>query len=305
MSNIFIGPYGHKYRHGTSNGYVNGKCRCEPCTDNNRTRTKLTQLKKHRGTYESYFVPAEPSRQRVKLIMAETGWGAKYLAGLIGMSKNSLQALVYGRTPAEVAHGKLLHAAEVTRQNHNKIMAFKWSEDMGHNRALIKPKGFQRRVEALQCMGYSVDYIGAKMGTNGGNLKVMCERGFIRRENFVKMAKLYDELCMVRFAPTTKAERCSYTRTVNKAKKLKFAPPLSWDDIDLDDKPAVVEKDKELVDEVKLELMRSGQPVTISRSEVIPFTVALAESGMNQMEIARLMKTTGSAINKRLSRLAS
>ena len=305
MSDVFIGPYGHKYRHGTSNAYVNGKCRCKPCTDNNRTRTKLTQLKKHRGVYVSYFVPAQPSRERIQEIMADTGWGTKYLAGLIGMSKNSLNGLVYGRPPKEIEHGKLPIMAEISRKNEEKIMAFKWDKQMGHSHTLVESLGMRRRVHALMCLGYSMEFLGARMQTNGGNLQLALGREYVHKGTFDSMAALYEELHMTRWKPTNRHERSAYTRMVNKAKAMGYAPPMAWDDIDNDERPVVVPVDVELVDPVKFELMRSGVKVKINKPEILPFTKALVELNYTQIQISELMSASQSAVQKRIMRMAS
>lgn len=117
--------------------------------------------------------------------------------------------------------------------------------------------GFQRRVRALQAMGYQLESIAAHLGITRGLLSVRLYRSeWISRTNHLKMTKVYDRLCMV---TPEKPSR----RTLLYAAREGWLPPLAWDDDTIDDpnftpgrtRPMLISKD---IDPIVIERILAG-----------------------------------------------
>lgn len=93
--------------------------------------------------------------------------------------------------------------------------------------------GTRRRLEALQCIGWSLTEIGERIGMVQQNMSKLANgRKRIYMTTRDKVAAVYDELSM-----TPNDTRYS-ERTRLHAKARGFAPPLSWDSSDIDDPSA-------------------------------------------------------------------
>jgi len=126
--------------------------------------------------------------------------------------------------------------------------------------------GAQRRVQALQRLGWSAEYMSKRLGKCRAWLQMMVKHnqsGRIYRRNHEAVAALYDELSM-----TLGPSRITRMR----AEKAGYLPPLAWDDDRIDD-PTYTPK-------LRQELHRSHNDVDeavvlrILNGEVLPATVA-------------------------------
>lgn len=95
---------------------------------------------------------------------------------------------------------------------------------------LIDATGVRRRLEALQCLGWSLTEVGERIGKNQQNMsKLATGHQRVYRETYAKVCAVYDELSMT--PNTTRyAER---TRAL--ARSRGYVPPLAWDGQDIDD----------------------------------------------------------------------
>jgi len=85
--------------------------------------------------------------------------------------------------------------------------------------------GTRRRLEALSRIGWSGREVSERIGYAGPSLWQMTARGHVSARVYVRVAKLYDELCNTP-GPSRLAQI--------KATKRGWAPPAAWDELDMD-----------------------------------------------------------------------
>lgn len=88
---------------------------------------------------------------------------------------------------------------------------------------LIDATGMRRRIEALMCLGWSYELVGNRAGVTGGAVRRWRRTASMERATVRKITRVYDELCMTP-GPSKGAAAM--------AKRMGYAPPLAWDDID-------------------------------------------------------------------------
>ena len=84
----------------------------------------------------------------------------------------------------------------------------------------------------------------------------------VYRTSYEKVSKVYDELSMTLPPERTRFERMDVTRTRNRARRLGYAPPLAWDNIDdPNERPKFGnrQKSRDEVDEAVVERFLSGE----------------------------------------------
>lgn len=103
----------------------------------------------------------------------------------------------------------------------------------------IPSVGTRRRLEALQTLGWSLRDLSRKLGCHPDRLSVMLvKQDGVSPRNATRIAAMYDQL-WDKPAPTrTTGQRISASRTIARAQRLGFIPPLAWDDDEIDDPAA-------------------------------------------------------------------
>ena len=104
-----------------------------------------------------------------------------------------------------------------------------------HTRGLyrtIDGTGTRRRLRALKALGWSFAQIGARLGCSGDAVRQSAERDRVLRSHAEKVAALYEEMSMTLPPAETHRQRQIVSRERNRARRLGWAPPLAWDDID-------------------------------------------------------------------------
>lgn len=131
--------------------------------------------------------------------------------------------------------------------------------------ALIDATGTRRRIEALQCSGYSQSWIAERIGMDPPNFArvAKCDRVKVSTRNSI--AAVFDEFVLVPRSSDVWHERTSISRTLNHARRSGFVPALAWDDIDFDVSPAVADGD--VIDDIAVELASSGVQVRLTPLE--------------------------------------
>lgn len=87
--------------------------------------------------------------------------------------------------------------------------------------------GSQRRIQALQAIGYGRDRIAQEMGySDGGSIAYLMQADSLLVTTAAKVAEVYDRLSMV--VPIGAGP----SRARTWARRHRYAPPLAWDDID-------------------------------------------------------------------------
>lgn len=94
--------------------------------------------------------------------------------------------------------------------------------------------GAARRLQALQCLGWSVPAIAARCGIARQHLYriIHIEHPTTYVSTLAAIETAYNELCMTHPPATTPGELSGVVRVRNHARRNGWAPPLAWDDID-------------------------------------------------------------------------
>jgi ribosome-binding protein aMBF1 (putative translation factor) len=109
-----------------------------------------------------------------------------------------------------------------------------------HKSALVPSIGTQRRLQALQWLGYSQNELARRLKTNPDRVNRLARRPMgIQREFAKAIADLFEQLCM---APLP-APSPSVNRARSMARSQGWVPPMAWDDIDdPDEQPKGLDK---------------------------------------------------------------
>ena len=130
----------------------------------------------------------------------------------------------------------------------------------------VSALGSQRRIQALQAIGYGRHRIAVEMGyNNGGALTYLMQADTLLVATAAKIAEVYDRLSM------TIPQGVGPTRARTWAKKHGYAPPLAWDDIDRDERPRGMERDRGRnpndIDPVIIDRLLLGERINATRAE--------------------------------------
>lgn len=143
--------------------------------------------------------------------------------------------------------------------------------------------GSRRRIEALQCMGWSQGEIGRRLGVSTQAVaRTKTSEEKITVERAARIDVLYRELCMV-----PGPDR----RTRTWAAKAGYVPPLAWDDIDEDEHPTLepTEAVDAEPDPVVVDRLLTGARVDVPPGDRPGVVRALAHHGLSDKHIARLI----------------
>jgi hypothetical protein len=295
---------GKRYTHATANAYVNGKCRCALCKEENRLRAATRRKLQAYGRYESAFVDAQPARDHVNSLRAH-GWGIKHIAKLSGVGASPLGTLIFGRTEGQQNEGPYArpkHLQRISRVNSQKLLALRFSNELNSAGHLVSTRGIVRRAQALVCNGYSFAWQAKQLGLAVANYHALLERRTCSQASFDKVAALYEQFWNSKRVARARNDKSAISRALNQAKQLKYVPAMGWDYIDLDETPPFVERDLMLVDEMKIQMALDGYQIELQNSEKVPVTLQLAKRGMTISQIAHVTNATATAVEKRLLR---
>jgi hypothetical protein len=104
-------------------------------------------------------------------------------------------------------------------------------------RRIVPAYRIQRRVEALQALGWSLRKIADEAGVTHNHMTDV--RKFAWRTTFDAIDGVYQRLSMTFPPETTAGEKSGAVRTRNHARRNGYAPPLAWDEDSIDDPDAI------------------------------------------------------------------
>lgn len=207
--------------HGSLTTYHHHGCRCRPCTDAARAYESNRRRQIAYGRW-SPLVDAEPARRHVRALGAQ-GMGWMRVAEVAGVARGSVSKLLYGDTRRGSAPSR-----RIKRDNAERLLAIKATPDTLRPNALIPAHGTMRRLRALAVMGYSGAWVAeqTELGTAGLHRLRHGDRQFCEVGTWRVVRELYTQYAMT---PQT-GSRAEATR--NYARRIGWAGPLEWDDID-------------------------------------------------------------------------
>lgn len=216
-----------KHRHGTKVAYQKDRCRCDPCTEAAVRYDRNRRRKIAYGQWDPrpWLVDATEAREHLRKLAAR-GMGEARIAELSGLSHHPLRTIKQGAPRA--------HEATVAA-----ILSIPLDAPVAPGTRL-DATGTKRRVQALACMGWSLERIGREAGIYGrGNmfaLLIFHDKVTARVERAVR--EVYERLWDKEPTWSNISQKGVVTRTKNLAKKRGWAPPLAWDEETIDDPEA-------------------------------------------------------------------
>jgi hypothetical protein len=279
-----ICPKDHKHAI-NSTCYVLHKCRCAVCREARRVREARRRKDIAYGRYDSGLVDAEPIREHV-LMLQSFGLGWKRIAELSGVGYTATETLIYGRKGGNSDPRKGEVIKRMGREKAVKLLAVKPDFSLLADGARVSARGTHRRVQALVARGWSQSQICARLGMERGNFwRVMMQTDQVSVRLHKKTAALYDQLWDQEPPRDGHREKIAYSRTIKYARKRRWLPPLTWDDIDTDLEPPVPD-DVGGIDEMAVELACGGDIVRLSTTERREAVTRLAAVKLSDGQIA-------------------
>jgi DNA-binding CsgD family transcriptional regulator len=275
-----------RHEHGTRTAYVVDKCRCRPCTDAAAIAQRQREKQKLFGRYDSGRVDATPAREHVKRLMTE-GIGLKRIARLAGVGVSTVGYIIYGRTERGEGPRK-----RIEKRVADAILAVKPGIENMACGAHMDATGTQRRIQALVSIGYSISFIGERIGIQRGNMSKLMDGTGLTPRTALKVRALYEELWDQPNAPTEHHAKVAATRARNMAKARKWAPPMAWDDDTIDD-PAAKPEGVDLVERKNRraeDLIEDAEDLLRAGCSIATITERL---GMSATSIERAMLRAG------------
>ncbi|MBI4900922.1 MAG: hypothetical protein HY829_10645 [Actinobacteria bacterium] len=227
--------------HGARARYVLDRCRCEKCTASTRTyeneRERRRAIEKwHANT--SALVPGDTVRAHLRELM-DAGMGWKRIAAAAGVGCSTVYPILYGKHLSNPAHpDHRPPRKQVRREVAEKLLAVRYMPAGG---TLIESTGARRRLQALVAIGWSQTRLAAVLGMELANLNTLIlGRGqrMVTQKTADAVRALYDRCWLAPPIPANRFEQSGITRARHVAQDHDWAPPLAWDDDEIDDPDA-------------------------------------------------------------------
>lgn len=213
-----------KHMHGTRNNYLKHACRCTPCTnDATRERDKIRRQTAY-GRYQSPYVQAQPAREHINNLRAQ-GMGAEAIAKKANLPPNTIRRIIWGAPRINTPPSQ-----KIKRETAGRILATQHELTPNH---LIPALGTQRRIQALQWLGYNPALIADLTGLGHHSVYRILSNRYVQVSTADTLKDLFKRLQLI---PNPEK---SYGATVarNTARRNGWLPPLLWDE-ELIDLPA-------------------------------------------------------------------
>ena len=184
----------------------------------NGVRAKRYRIKRHQMGGGSVLADCAPLRVKLDELLESMSMSA--VAALTGVNRSTLRPIISGKTK------------RTSHDTARRILAAHVGGDAGKH--WVDALRARRKVQALMAIGWTLARISAESGYSYTNIKLLAfgNVDVIRSVTDQQIDTAYRRLCMRLPSPVTRNDRSAVTRAINTAKRLGWAPPLSWDDID-------------------------------------------------------------------------
>lgn len=214
------------HEHGDIVRYKVDGCRCRPCRDAHtayaRHRHKLLAY----GTWEGLH-DATPVIAHLQQLRA-AGMGYRRIAELADVDDQLVGRLLFGRR----RRTNLRQQTHLSAANARALLAVHPDPLPG---AYVPAIGVHRRVQALNAIGWSDRRIALDLGLIPGNFASMMRQPLVTHRRHLDVVALYERLWATTPPQATRYERQGVIRTLNRARKNGYPPPMAWDDDTIDD----------------------------------------------------------------------
>ena len=292
------------HTHGTRQAYVADRCRCGPCTLANTLSARKRAMAIAYGTWPG-LVGAEPARAHVQQLRA-AGLSLKHLAALSGVSRGTLDALIYG-DPARQAPP----SARVRARTEQRLLATRFDIELLPATARIPATGSRRRLQALAVAGWSIPALSARTALPKRTLRAVLTGQAVSVATATRVAALFARLRDTSPPASSAEERAAIAAVTAQARAAAWRPPYAWEDIDMDSdrenampdptnsatgpdqRPA---SSADLLDEVAIERAMRGEPMPLTDAERRAAVARLTERGRSVQRIAELLHMNHRAV---------
>lgn len=220
--------------HGDRQRYLNGPdehdqegkgCRCPDCKDGNNAAARAARRRaaERRWKNAPTWAEAEPIRQHVRTLMGQ-GPGWERIADVSGVARSTVRALLYptgGRTPTKRMRPDLAERLLDVRL-----------DQLLKPGTYINATGSRRRVQALCALGWTLSDQARGISQAPTNMWQLTRAELVTVRVAGLVVALYDELSMTR--PEGWLANLTRSRAAGKG----WAPPLAWDDDEIDNPAA-------------------------------------------------------------------
>lgn len=166
------------------------------------------------GRWEPY-VDATRAREHVQKLLA-ANMGPVQVAKVSGVPHGAISKLLYGDYGRGMAPSK-----RIRRETEAKLLAVEATIDTLADAALMPALGTQRRIQALNALGWPLSHIARRISIHRSNLNKMLQAEHVQAGTARRVRDLYDALCMT---------PGSSQRARREAAEKGWKPPLWWDD---------------------------------------------------------------------------
>jgi transcriptional regulator with XRE-family HTH domain len=222
-----------RHQHGTPQGYIADKCRCDPCTNANSDYADRRRRNIAYGRWGHDFTDAQPVREHV-LELRAAGVSLRSVAASSGVSEGALNRLIYG----EPAKGRQPSTRVLTRTA-AAVLAVQPTFRNVLPAAFVDGTGTRRRLQALCAIGWTQNRLADELDVLMQTVNYyLHSETRVTAANAIRIADLYDRAWHAPPAPTNKWRAAGITRAKENARRHGWAPPLAWDDDTIDDPTA-------------------------------------------------------------------
>jgi hypothetical protein len=264
------------HEHGTYACYVLDACRCLPCCFASSEYDR--QLKRRNAYGRSNLVDAAPARQRVAELMA-AGVGLKQIVRQSGVAQGALWKLMYGKKRPD---GTMTPSRRITRANADRLLAMQPGDPkLLADGARVDSTGARRRLQALACLGWSINRLAAEASIDRQPLD-QAMRGELITARTARAVDAVYELLWDQPAPARDhREKIAASRARRAAEVAGWSRPQAWDDDTIDDPAAVPSQGEteELVDELAVDAVLEGVRLKLRGATLHAAVHALTATG--------------------------
>lgn len=251
------------HRHGENTVcYLHHGCGCDNCRAAQAQRASDRRRLLAYGRYTSGLVDAAPVREHLDYLR-RSGMGVRTIEAVAGIPRITLQGIIWGRTKKGMPR---IPAQRVRSTTAATLLALQPTLDLLADSANIDGRGTARRLQALARCGWTYPAIARATGSSPHAIANLTTASRVTARNARLIAAIYEDLWNQSPPATTPTERAMSQRTRDRAKKLRWAGPLAWEDIDADDAPATAERTDE-IDDVAVDLATRGYRIHLTPLE--------------------------------------
>lgn len=250
-------PPGHRHA-GSTTCYRQHGCRCDDCFARRSAENTATTKAKAYGRYDSGMVDAGPIRDHLEML-ASHGIGRRRIEALCGVSASTVTQL---RTTSRKT-GKPI--GRVKKDTADAILSVTPERAAGAA-GLLEARGTVRRLQALIARGWSQQRLSRELRLSSDNMGGWFQQDAVTRAKACAVAAIYERLWDTPPPTDTPAQRAAAARSMSRARREGWVPPMGWDDIDIDLVPPTT-TDSTDIDHVAVTLALRGEEVLLTPAE--------------------------------------